>query len=417
MVKRISKFLKKNLSILIASLTLLVLIEIGFLVKLPSSSDSLNESLDDNKLRNYAQQVLDNCSKKTFAPSCYDEQIPALLDSSYNLSLEDAFKVARFVQEKDNRYLYCHVLAHKIAGKETKKDLNNWKEVITRCPYTMCNNGCPHGALMERFKDESLTDEQIEQIKPELPDICEPRNNWHPRNIEISMCYHAMGHLHMYMSNANIQKSLELCQYVGMKKDGRNYVQTCTEGVFMQIFQPLEPEDIALVKNVVPKKDEVDSFCKPYSGEAFDACHRESWAFFRKEIETPQGLTKFCSYTNEYLGQKKCYSALMNIITINFLVQKYDTEGLNNFCTQLPKEWVGNCFSNAARRLMQIDPIFYADKAINVCEIAAQANEQNTCYELLANNSRDSFQPQSKEFMNYCNKLPETWKEKCLTLN
>lgn len=416
---KMSKFFRKKLRFFLLILFVGILIEIAFLAKISSHSSS-SVKADETKLRSLAQGVMNKCSSKGFPPSCYDDEIPNLMDPPTNLSMEDAFNVTRFVQEKDNRYLYCHVLAHKVAEKETKKNIDNWKDVITRCPNTMCNNGCSHGALMERFKNDSLTDAQIEKVKPELPDVCEPRGNWHPRGIEISMCYHAMGHLNMYMTNANIPKSLELCNFIGKKSDGRNYVQTCTEGVFMQVFQPLEPEDYALIRNIVPKKDETDKFCAPYKDgpvEAFDACHREAWAFHRKEIETPEGLTKFCSYSDDFLAQKKCYSSLMNIITVDYLVDKKDDAGLMNFCTHLSKEWISECFSNAARRLMQIDPLFYADKAVDVCKQASKINEGEACYQLLAFNSKESFQPNSPEFTNYCNKLPGTWKDKCLNLN
>lgn len=401
--------------LLLIFLSLIVLGEAGFLIQ-SSRLEDTTSGVTDAKLKNYAEHVLSVCSKKGFPPSCYDEEIPKLMDSPINLSMEDAFAVTRVVQGKDSRYLYCHVLAHNIAANETKKNLDNWKDVITHCPYTMCNNGCSHGALMERFKNESLTNEQIEQIKPELPDICEPRGDWHPRNIEISMCYHAMGHLHMYMTNADINASLKLCEFIGKKEDGRNYIQTCEEGVFMQIFQPLEPEDEALVKDIVPQKNEISAFCSPYKGEAFDACHREAWVLSRKEIETPEGFTKYCSYSNEFLAQKKCYSALMNIITVNFLVTKDDLGGLKHFCTSLPKEWIGECFSNAARRLMQIDPVYYTNRALEVCRTAETVNEEHLCYQLMAYNSRDSFQPQSQEFVDYCNKLPGDWKKTCLSL-
>src|SRR5688572_29551570 len=126
-------------------------------------------------MSHYADQVYAKCKNAGFPPSCYDEEIPKLMDK---ISMEEAFEVTKYVQQKDTRYLYCHVLAHKLSYREVDRDLNKWKDVVSRCPATFCNNGCQHGALMRRFNAESLTPEQIDQIKPDLSDVCEPRGAW-----------------------------------------------------------------------------------------------------------------------------------------------------------------------------------------------------------------------------------------------
>ncbi len=104
------------------------------------------------------------CQKEEFTPNCYDKEIPKLMRF---MSMEDAFGVTRYVQEKDPKYRFCHVLAHELSYLETAKDPENWMDTMARCPATMCNNGCPHGVLMYKFKSESLSDSQIESILPE----------------------------------------------------------------------------------------------------------------------------------------------------------------------------------------------------------------------------------------------------------
>lgn len=364
-------------------------------------------------LQVYAQEIFTTCASARYAPSCYDKEIPKLMD---HLSMAQAFEVTRIIQKKDPRYLECHVLAHYIAERETAKDPSRFKDVVASCPVTMCNNGCPHGALMARFGNQAefLTKEEIEEIKPDLQDVCEPRGRWNPAEVERSMCYHAIGHLAMYATNADVNKSVELCEDIGAKKDGRNYVQTCTEGVLMSLYQPLGPEDFALVKDVTPKKDEVDAFCSQYTGMAFAACHKESWPLFQTEILEPEGLVKFCSYTEDAFQKTNCYASLMNILTIFYVVHEENLEKLSNFCTGLPKERVGLCFAHAARRLMQIDPVYYVDNAKDVCVSAKIVGVGEECYDKLAEYASWSFHPGSEEFIQYCKGLPSSWVSKCL---
>lgn len=364
-------------------------------------------------LQEYADTVFEKCSFEDHSLSCYDREIPKLMST---LSMEEAFLVTRLVQEKDPRYLECHVLGHYLAERETAKDPSRWKDVVASCPVTMCNNGCPHGALMARFgnQTEFLSDEQIEEIKPDLVTVCEPRGEWNPAEVERSMCYHAIGHLNMYVTNANIDKSVEICKDIGVKQDGRSYVQTCTEGVLMSIYQPLGPEDFALVKDITPKKEEVVSFCSKYTGMAFAACHKESWPLFQAEIVQPEGLVKFCSYAKDSFSETNCYASLMNILTLFFVINEDNLNKLEQFCTGLPEEKVGLCFAHAARRLMQIDPVYYPDKAAEVCATAKMVGVGGECYDKLAEYAAWSFHSGSKEFIQYCNTLPSPWNIHCL---
>lgn len=368
---------------------------------------------DRTKLAAYADQVITACQSAPFAPSCYDEEIPKLMDA---ISMEDAFEVTKLVQEFDPRYRYCHVLAHNLSYREAGKNLNAWKDIITRCPATFCNNGCLHGALMRRFNAETLTDAEVEALKPEIADVCEPRGKWNPTEVERSMCYHAIGHLAMYVTGANMTRSSAFCRAIGEKPDGRNYVQTCTEGVFMQVYQPLEPEDEALIKDIAPTRDGVVEFCAPFDGMAREACRREAWPFFRKEIMTPNGLVRFCSYTTDPIGERTCYSTVLNMATIHFLIETNDPGGAARYCTALPAaERRSQCFANMATRLIQIDP-WYVGDAIAVCERGNAAGLGEECFRDLVHYAPFSFHPGSREFQNYCREFPEPHRKTCLAL-
>jgi len=391
-------------------LILALLLFVGFEVGILRLSSSF--VVGERSVQKYADTIFQKCSSQGYSRVCYDKEIPRLMET---ISMEEAFAVARLIQEKDPKYLECHVLAHYLSEREAAKDPSRWKDVVARCPVSMCNNGCPHGALMARFgnQEEFLSDEQIDEIKPDLMDVCEPRGIWNPTEVERSMCYHAIGHLNMYATNADINKSVDICKEIGVKKDGRNYVQTCTEGVLMSVYQPLGPEDTALVAAIKPSRDKLDSFCANYTGEAFHACHREAWPLFFPEILQPLGLKKLCTYTEDEEQQIKCYSTIMNLITVILVIDNNSIESLKDFCTGLPDERVGLCFENAARRLIQIDPL-YAEKAVEICGVAETVSVGRECYTRLVTYASVSFHLGSEEFIGYCKKLPAPWDKQCL---
>ncbi len=361
-----------------------------------------------------ADRIYEFCKNTQFTPSCYDEEIPRLMDEPTNLSMEDAFAVTRLIQQKDPKYAYCHVLGHKLSFKETSKDLSKWKDVVARCPTTMCNNGCQHGALTRRFNSEILTDALIKEIRPDLSDVCEPRGKWNPVEVEQSMCYHALGHLAMFVTNANITKSVDLCQTIGSKPDGRNYVQTCTEGTLMTVYQPLEAEDRALVKDIAPTAQSMPQFCSRFTGETFHACRRESWPLFREQIHTPDGLVKFCSYTTDVSEQKKCYATALNIIAVILVMDdEQKVEKIADFCRKLHGKTRDLCFASSARRLIQVDPKLVS-QALGICKLAEEDGLESSCYNELIRFSTITYHEGSKEITAYCKKFPAQWVDQCL---
>lgn len=361
----------------------------------------------------YAEQVIEQCAASSYHEGCYDKEIPKLMDA---ISMEEAFEVTREVQKKDPAYVYCHVLGHNVSSRETKKDLSKWMDVIARCPTTMCNNGCLHGAMMERFKSEYLTNAQIEAVVPDIANACEPRGSWHPREVERSMCYHGLGHLFMYITNADLNKSSALCERIGLKEDGRTYVQTCTQGVFMEIFQPLEAEDIALVKDKTPKKEEVGAFCESYAGERRVACHNESWPLFRTDIEDPQKATAFCSFSKDSVDQSKCYGTVLSYVTVLFAIDQKNISKVENFCMNMLMSRRGECFGFAAARLVQVDPNLIS-AALDVCDRAAKSKNESACFRSLAEFGMQSFLPGSAELGSYCQLLPHEWQAMCVQNN
>lgn len=366
--------------------------------QLPSQSNS--------QLKKYADEILKKCESENSRPTCYDKEIPKLMDY---ITMEDAFKVTSLIQDQDKGYPYCHVLGHKLSAREIDKDPSKWKDVVSRCPSGMCSNGCIHGGFQERFRAESFTDEQIQHIKPDLIDLCEKRANWQPTGLEQASCYHALGHLTMYLTSADINKATSLCEEVAIKEDGRNFAHLCFDGAYMQIYQPLEPEDFALIKGKEVKKDQMLSFCNQFIGQRRASCISESWPLFSEDIKKPEGLVKFC-LQEETSAQDRCFAGLLYVLTAQF---RFDSQKIQDLCLGLPTNRQGRCFADAASRMIETD-YRNVDKAVELCSNSQTDSNKDTCFAELLKYSTYNFHVGSDAFFKLCHGLPDPWQTKCL---
>jgi hypothetical protein len=396
--------MRRKILVFLFLVILILIISIFYFYKQPAKKRDIDS---------LAKEILKTCSKSDYRPTCYDKEIPKTMDDP-GVTMEEAFEITKKIQDQDKIYLFCHVLGHELADAETKKDVSKWLDVVSRCPALTCNNGCPHGAIMRKFKgEEILNAAQLDQIIPDLQMACEPRGLWNPTEVERGMCYHSMGHTAMYISGADINKSLEICKKVGSKDDGRDYYQTCTQGVFMIIFQGIDPDDIALVAKIKPTKEEVAHFCSRFTGPIENtACRTEAWPLYFEEITDPKGLEKFCSFTKNTYSHNWCYDTGLNSISLQILESK-GVEGMADYCLQLSPNMQKHCFASTAAAWVQNEPRYQKD-AIKLCQLAENSKLNDACYHNLLYYSVYSFDPGSTAWNNYCYNFPDLYKSKCL---
>lgn len=355
-----------------------------------------------------AREIVNFCASSPYKPSCYEKITPL---KTQLITMEDAFTVTKFVQRQDPSYAYCHVLGHALSARETAKNPDAWKEVIPRCPSGMCSNGCIHGAFQERFRSEVLADSQITTLKPDLQTVCEPRETWKPTGLEQATCYHAVGHLLMYITQAEIPKSLQLCDDVALKPNGADLRQICYDGVFMQLFQPLEPEDFALIRGKEPTRETVAALCNAYQGKQNGSCVSESWPLFRDTILTPQGLIAHCAKLRDAVEIDRCYMALFYVVTAQF---EFDTNRIASYCNGLAPAYRKLCYANAASRFIETD-YNNMQKAITLCQAASEKGAEAACYDELTKYATYNFHPGSESAQTLCQMLPDPWKTNCVT--
>lgn len=366
----------------------------------------------ETKLETIARDIERICAQEEYPLICYQREVPRLLDEGF--SMEEAFSVVRTLSNDLNasntQYFYCHVLAHEIAAKETAKDPEQWTHVIARCPAGLCENGCMHGAAQERFRRDALTDEELETQIPALKTICSSDRHGFTK-MQTTACHHALGHLATYLTHGDIQKSLALCDRISPADDPLR-LRVCYEGVFMQVYQPLEPEDVALVRDVAPKTPSaLSAFCAPYEDAQLSACRTESWPLYDREyLRSPEGVTSFCAYNPGERWQERCYNDMFYIFA---RMNGLETEKVVTFCDTFQAPLKEKCFAYGAAASLESD-YDLVGRSMAVCAEAQARGIGERCYTELLFYSGYNFHPYSPEFTSFCNAFPQEWKTRCL---
>lgn len=386
-----------------------LIVAIMFLVGI-SVVDVGSDKPEQKSLTTEAEALIELCQSQDHVPKCYDEEIPKLMDRGY--SMEEAFAVTAIIQEHDKEYQYCHVLGHELSAKETAKDPSLWKDVVARAPLGQCSNGGVHGAFQERFRVESFGEgREYLKIVPELEGVCDPREAWQPTRMGQATCIHALGHLTMYATDARITNALELCRLLLDDKD-ESSIQLCYDGAFMQIYQPLEPEDFALIEGKeIETREESVEFCAQFEGAEKGSCIGESWPLYYTDLRQPNTILSVCDRAK--FNTEQHFRCLNGVFYVAMAQANLSTDWAKDFCSQVDESFRGTCYGNSASRLIEVDAR-NIEKALYLCSEATDLQSKEACYDELLLYSDYTFLPQSPEFFELCNGMPEDWKTKCL---
>lgn len=373
-----------------------------------SSSNDSNLS-SESKIDLLAQQIYTACRQEVDSWKCYERDIPKLMDE---ISMTDAFKVVYEVQNLDGTYQYCHTLGHALSAREVQKDPSKWKEVANMCPSGVCSNGCIHGGFQERFRDldllSNMEESEQEFIIEELKSLCESKPTWNPTPIEQSSCYHAIGHLTMYLTFADTKDASDICDEVALKEDGRDFRSVCYDGVFMQIFQPLEDEDFALIKGKEVTKTNLRSFCNAHSGARRASCLSEAWPLYREELQDARYVEDFCSM-QEDAHESRCYIAITWMMTAQ---TGFDLEKMNEYCKGYPEIHQSRCYADVVARMLETD-YRNVDRVPGFCSSIENEEHKESCNNELVRAASYNFPKGSEDAKKLCSMLASPWREQC----
>lgn len=365
------------------------------------------ESNFSSTIQKKANDIITMCTNEGGDHSvCYEREVPKLYPK---LSVSEIFDVIRFIRSKDSSYQFCHVLSHLIGEKVVAEDPNKWVDAVSLNPKDgYCSNGFIHGVIGGRFRAEVLDNTQLEALIPDFKRACEPHAGWEPSTLDKAICYHGMGHLYDFITDANLNKALDLCE----RTTTESYRRVCREGVFMQIYQPLEPDDYLMISRmkVKPATTTVRSFCSIFSSspEYEGACLRESWPFFRTSIIDGTGAKSFCSGQPNSTEKENCYQSISSIV---------GRMSLNNptkvalACGNFPDEGKDICYGTSAQAVLE-ENRSDSEKAISLCNLAPEKNK-TTCLITLIDHASFIFGGDVMRYNKFCSLLPMELGQRC----
>ena len=376
-----------------SALIFLAILIYGLLRPLASSTDAT------------ARAVLKDCNHgaANHAP-CYESEVSQLYPK---LSVPQIFDVIRRIRSEDSSYQFCHVLAHKVGERVVAEDPDRWVEAIPLNPSSgYCSNGFIHGVIGGRFRAEVLDDATINTFLPDFRRACEPHDNWDPSDLDKAICYHGMGHLYDFITNAHLDQALLLCA----RAVPDQFHRVCVEGVFMQIFQPLEPDDFALIQQmaVAPTPTTVRKFCASYKDpEYVGACLRESWPMYKGMLDGT-GAEQYCSGQPNAELEDRCYQGAFSIIGRQLLA-KPDAQA--HACSVVPASRKGLCYSVIADAVLEEDR-GDAARAVAFCG-RAEGTIVDACLTYLIQAARFNFGSNNKQYSDFCAALPPARRSQC----
>lgn len=352
-----------------------------------------------------AKRIIDICHSASDRPACYEAETPALYPK---WTVPEIFAVIRELRLQDPSYQFCHVLAHNLGNRVVAEDPTKWVDAIMLNPADgLCSNGYIHGVTTGRFRAEVLDRETIEKYLPDFARACEARGDWTPSDLDRAICYHGMGHLYDFITDADLPLARELCY----RTTPEGYGRVCVEGVYMQLFQPLEPDDFALIERlpVKPVPSNVRSFCADQKiPEAIGACLRESWPLWSDGIRDGSYAKTFCSGHPNTDETNKCYESVSAIIARTALD---DSEKAIRACGRLPEDRQSACYAIGAQAVIEENRSEGA-RAIEFCASVAD-KARAFCLENLSRRARFMFGSNDTARRAFCELLPPEVQKPC----
>ncbi len=363
-------------------------------------------------LERYAHAVVDQCAQAQNRSLCYENEVPKLLDRG--VSFEDTFAIAEEIQRLDTSGEYCHNIGHRLGATEVAKDPSKWKEVARRTPQGVCLSGGLHGAFQERFKTDFLALEKVPAFLEEVQGFCDFDPQAPSSPAVLFMCSHGLGHLFMFITDGALERSIGLCAAVrfkdagGVTRDGQEL--SCYDGIFMQLFEPHEPEDYALIGNNGQTKETVGAFCKTFSGAVEAACVARSASLFYKELSKGPPHPLDCGVL-DVSRRDLCRGTQLRLFARDTY---FNMDAADAYCATYPQEKRGWCYASAGSYAFMAGHDY--DQSFTYCGRAATAGVGDQCYQALSIMIPYSFMQEEHLRLELCAKLPPPYALKCASV-
>lgn len=316
---------------------------------------SSGESVD------YVRSSMSECSKvgdRVEQQRCFRNLAKTLLSK---FSFGETVQALTKVQDQYD----CHSLMHYVVNQEYRRG-TSLPEIYEQCTNT-CFGACYHGGIEGYFVKNNLQGANQETLEKAALAICDsvPPKFGNLRN----ECHHGLGHALMLVTDADLMRSLRLCDSLPEGKSN------CYDGVFMENL-PLSTTN---------------------------ADHPSRF------IKTSDPLYPCDVLAQRYLSN--CYSFQSGYF--RYLVNG-DVLGIVRLCARVPNLYQASCFSNIGSSAQGTVPDLV--KAKSTCELLPPGLPRESCIRGVVLSFGDRYghdHARMFKMFDFCPMLSENYKRTC----
>jgi hypothetical protein len=156
---------------------------------------------------------------------------------------------------------YCHPIAHELGHAALEKYHGDFA-AAARYRNDVCGSGYLHGIVEEKLSESP-------HPATDVTTLCAPQ--------QTASCIHGIGHGAMFVSQLDVAGAEKLCS----RFTASYAVTACSEGIFMQLFEPDESDPRAMAKLPAAKLAAQPLYPCPDQPAAFrGACYYYAPAYF-----------------------------------------------------------------------------------------------------------------------------------------
>lgn len=354
-------------------------------------------------LEAHAQAIVRTCASAEHRATCYEKEVPKLLERG--VVLTDAFTIAARIQELDESGEYCHGIGHRLGSVEVAKNPGAWKEIARSAPMGSCLSGGLHGAFQERFRKGTLSEEDIPAFLAEVRGFCDVSESLPSNPIDLTMCAHGVGHLLLFVADGDIRQAANICENMRFSDGGgvtaESQTLSCYDGAFMQLFEPREAEDFALVAGKAPARAHVPGFCALFDEDRRGVCiARSAPLFFDGNLSSVPS----CGAVTSAKRQDSCREAQARLFGRDTF---FDPKAADAYCAAYPEGARGACYADIGSYALLSG--HGMQQPLLLCEHAGGS----ACYRKLASFIETSFAQGSTQRKDFCAQLPPLYRASC----
>jgi hypothetical protein len=254
----------------------------------------------------------------------------------------------------------CHDLLHGIGGAAYEKTSSVGSALSFNNSF--CNSGYIHGVFESYFVRAQPTTE-------DLASLCSPFMQ--ESHFEQWQCLHGMGHGFMYLTDGDLDKSLELCSEI--LQEGEK--TACQNGVFMEIFNAeilpneqdlIDPHDPFAICDTRDPKDICYAYVPIFLSQTkdlafydiFHECEKAGEQYegtcvhgvgseaMKRNMNDPSAVFKLCGYAGSFSKAEECVQGMVGM----YMNQKGSYTAGKSLCEEVPFLYRDTCLIHVESR-------------------------------------------------------------------